>query len=67
MTQEEYFKLKDLPENVNIGDDEFFEKYKDMLTDKYNYIEKKNIPNFIKFKDSMQNMRENVNKKVVIL
>ena len=67
MTREEYFRLRILPENKDLSDDEFFNKYKDKCEEEYKYIESNNINCFNKFKRSMKDIKKDINKRTVIL
>ncbi|MCK9442724.1 MAG: hypothetical protein M0Q13_15040 [Methanothrix sp.] len=67
MNKERYFELKNLEENKNLSDDEFYYKYKSEFNGKTNYSENRVIDNIYSFKDKMQNIKSNLEKKVTIL
>lgn len=67
MNKERYFELKKLEENKDLSDDEFYNKYKDEFEDKVVYRENKIINNVFDFKNRMQNIKDNFEKKVIRL
>lgn len=67
MNQKRYFELKNLEENIDLTDDEFFKKYQSELGNSYNYKENKGIRDINSFKDRMYDMKNNIEKRIVDL
>lgn len=67
MNKERYFELKNLEENKDLSDDEFYNKYKNEFEDKIVYKENKTINSISDFKNRMQNIKDNFEKKVIRL
>ena len=67
MNKERYIELRNLEENVNLGEEEFFKKYSDEFKEKFVYEEARVIRGFNSFVEKMQNVKANTMKRTIDL